>query len=602
MAPDCAGSEDASAIRVHHDARTARIEPCEDHADAPPPPPLAAERALAHLVVMLLALAAAPLVWVAPPDRKLRPSAAPSGERAALLDAGRGECADFQIAIRAPAGGLPDVSAEAGTFAPAVGARLALYREAFLHLDRPSGPDGEAGDWPDPLVPQVDAYAGERRNAFPVSLAPGELLAIWAELCVPAGALPGERRTSVVLASGGSAFAVLPVTLRVHRFVVPATSTLPTSFGLSLPSLLSQHHLDDPQAQQALLRRYAVAALRHRISLHAMSLEPPGATGPQLDFTAYDRELGALLDGTALPSGARFTSTDVRLAPGLAGDADRLAYLRATAAHLRARGWLDRAFLYAADEPAEPDFPKIAALAKLAHAAGLRVLVTVPLQQALEGSVDVWTVNLNCLVVKKDPAEFCPLRAPFAAYAPRLAAGEKLWWYLSCSSHGCGGEIPRSARDYFRGWPDYVVDVPASRNRAMGPLAYRYAIEGELYYDTVGAYREGDPWKSIFRFGGNGDGTLFYPGTPDRIGGRTDVPVESLRLKLLRDGLQDYEELALARRLGAGAFADSLAAEWLPDALHVDVTPERRAALRARLLERLDAAWKEPVVEAAPAR
>ncbi|HUB06965.1 MAG TPA: DUF4091 domain-containing protein [Myxococcales bacterium] len=557
---------------------------------------------------MLAALALAPVVWVAPPDLKLRPSALPGTDQAASLDAGRGECADFQIAVRAGPEGLPDVTADAGSFRPALGAHLSLAREVTLHLDRPSGPDGATGDWPDPLIPQVDAYVGERRNAFPVSLAAGQLLAIWAEVCVPQGAPPGERRASVVLESAGTGFAEVPVVLRVHRFAIPATSTLPTSFGLSLPSLLAQHHPATPAEADALLRRYAVAALRHRLSLHALSLRPPpftrGPGGLKLDFTGYDRELGPLLDGTAVRSGARFTSTDVRLAPGLATDAEKIAYLRATAEHLRSRGWLDRAFLYAADEPSPPDFPKVVALARLAHEADpeLRVLVTVPLQRALEGSVDIWTVNVNCLVVKDDPAEFCPLRAPFADYAPRLRGGESLWWYLSCSSHGCGGAIPRSARDYFRGWPDLVIDVPGSRNRAMGPLAYRYGIEGELYYDTVGAYRDGDPWRSVYRFGGNGDGTLFYPGTPDRIGGRTDVPVESIRLELVRDGLQDFEELALARKLGEGAFADRLAAEWVPSATEVDVTPARRIALRAQLLERLDVAWREPVVAAGPSR
>ena len=47
---------------------------------------------------------------------------------------------------------------------------------------------------------------------------------------------------------------------------------------------------------------------------------------------------------------------------------------------------------------------------------------------------------------------------------------------------------------------------------------------------ALDAYNESDPWKSVYAFGGNGDGTLFYPGTPERIGGRTHIPVESLRI------------------------------------------------------------------------
>ncbi len=57
--------------------------------------------------------------------------------------------------------------------------------------------------------------------------------------------------------------------------------------------------------------------------------------------------------------------------------------------------------------------------------------------------------------------------------------------------------------------------------------------------------------------GGNGDGLLFYPGfagefgsspgganTPD-IGGRHDIPIESMRLKLIRDALEDMEYFTL---------------------------------------------------------
>lgn len=46
-------------------------------------------------------------------------------------------------------------------------------------------------------------------------------------------------------------------------------------------------------------------------------------------------------------------------------------------------------------------------------------------------------------------------------------------------------------------------------------------------------------------YGGNGDGYMLYPGTPDRIGGKTGVPIESVRLKHVRDGYEDFEYLRL---------------------------------------------------------
>ncbi len=538
--------------------------------------------------VLAALIAVAPVYWVAAPEEKLRPDAVAGERRTARLDAGRGECEPFQVALRAREP-LVAVSAEAAPFAPPLAPAPSLSREAQLQLALPSGPDGHAGDWPDPLIPAVDSFVGERRDAFPVDVPAGGLLALFVDVCVPRGASPGEARGEIRISAGGRPLATVPVTLRVHPFAIPATSTLPTSFGISLPSLLRRHRIAPAEAD-ALLRRYAIAALRDRISLHGMSMRPPSVSGATVDFRAYDDELAPLLDGTALPSGARFTSTDVRLPAGM-GPRETAAVLSATAGHLREHGWLARAFLYAADEPSPDRFPAIVSLASLAHAAGLSVLVTVPFQPALAGAVDIWTPNLNCLIVRRAPSEFCPLRAPFSAYAPLLARGDRLWWYVSCSSHGCEGPVPQRAASYFHGWPDYVIDVPGSRNRAMGPLAFRYGIGGELYYDTVLAYEDGDPWVSIRRFGGNGDGTLFYPGTPDRIGGRTDIPVESLRLKLIRAGLQDYEELSLLARLGEGALAERLVAEWLPSATEVELPPARREALRGRLLAALDAAW-----------
>jgi hypothetical protein len=51
----------------------------------------------------------------------------------------------------------------------------------------------------------------------------------------------------------------------------------------------------------------------------------------------------------------------------------------------------------------------------------------------------------------------------------------------------------------------------------------------------------GDP-KSA----GSGDGNLLAPGTPGKIGGTTDIPVERIRLKSMRDGVEDYELLTMA--------------------------------------------------------
>ena len=270
---------------------------------------------------------------------------------------------------------------------------------------------------------------------------------------------------------------------------------------------------------------------------------------------------------------------DLRTHPGLKTDGERVAYWRAIADHHRARKWDATLFLYAKDEPKREELPPVLERARLAKKAdrSIRVLLTASLDPALVGPVDLWTPNLNCLYVKKREDEWCPWRAPRAAYEQAVAKGAELWWYQSCSSHGCENVENvqgkgRADDTYFSGWPSYVVDAPGSRARAMGWLAFSENISGELYWDAVYAFspdgKPGDPWArgELWAFGGNGDGTLFYPGTPERIGGTTHVPVESLRLTHVRDGLEDYELLRLVAARPGGAAAARAAAKKIATA------------------------------------
>src|SRR5260370_20796221 len=86
-----------------------------------------------------------------------------------------------------------------------------------------------------------------------------------------------------------------------------------------------------------------------------------------------------------------------------------------------------------------------------------------------------------------------------------------------------------------------MIDDAPVRNRIMEWITWKYGIQGELYFSTTEAYGEKqDPWKDVYLFGGNGDGTLFYPARPEVIGGSPHLPVESIRLKLLRQGHEEH--------------------------------------------------------------
>lgn len=522
-------------------------------------------RALPALLAAALALFASPARPRArPPDaagveigvasalEKLRPGDPVPGARAVDLVAARGECESAQVAVRARRG-LAALSARAAPLAGPARLPVALYRVATLRLERASGPDGAAGEWPDPLVPARDAWFGEARRAFPARVGPGRLQAVWIEVCVPRSAPAGRYAGVVRLADGDRALAAIPVRLRVWPFALPGSGGFAAAFGL--PTRVGTRALgrpDDPEIARAL----AAAALRHRVTPYVLSADPPDgrctARACRLDWSRYDAEVGPVLDGTLVP-GVKGAFAEVRI-PGRVWEGpeeDLVATLRAWRAHFDARGWSDRLRLYVLDEPKPEELPELARRARLARAAGIRVFATTVPQVALEGLVDEYAPNL-ALVGDRRPA-------------PGVS-----WSYASCLSHGCD-ELPPSGRvrrlmlREFAGWPGYAIDLPATAARAVPLLGFRRGLKGELYYDMLHAWPR-DPWKDPRAFAGNGDGTLLYPGRPAELGGTHPFPVPSIRLKAVRDALEDVELVRLARAAGEGARADRWLAALVPSA------------------------------------
>ncbi|HEY8209133.1 MAG TPA: DUF4091 domain-containing protein [Myxococcaceae bacterium] len=469
-------------------------------------------------MVVAAALAADP--WAAPVSAwvKVRPGAPVPALGTVELLAARGECEGFQVLVRPPAEAV-EVSA-APLRGPTGRLEVSLFREAFVPVRTPSNAQGAPGLWPDPLVPvEVDRPADRSSSAE-------RPLVFYGEVCVPGGAAPGRYRGSVALEARGKPSAAVPVAVEVQPFAIPATSSLPNSFGLSLYSVARGHHLP-PERARPLLWAYARELLRHRLTPHGLTMDGGGG-----------EELRPFLDGSALPSGARFTSIDAR------------GPLEAWVRRFATRPSAVQPFFYAKDEPRPEDVALVLRQAREARAAGVPVLVTSPWDEQLGPAADILAPNLNCFFPRPGP-QTCRAVMRVAKLRQQLRPGALVWWYQSCSSHGCGeGAPPKPEIERaYSGWASYMIDHPATLNRAMGPLAFLEGVDGELYFDTVHAFgTRPDPWNDAYEFGGNGDGTLLYPGRADRLNGAAERPIASLRLKHIRDGLEDYEMLRLLAR------------------------------------------------------
>jgi hypothetical protein len=529
--------------------------------------------------------------WVAGSTEKIRPDAASRGDSEAHLSAARNEFEAFQVVVTGAAG---HVSAAASKLTgPGNMGEVKLFREDLIQLQHPSALDGGTGPWPDALVPDVDDVVGEKRNAFPFDVRDGESRAIWVEVHVPEDAAPGTYHGRVTVTSDQATWEI-PVTLDVWDFTLPSTASLRSSFGLSYGGILSGHPGVTGDAFSTLRARYGQLGLDHRISLTGVSDD--GSKG----LDDFDQYFGALLDGrapTQLP-GARLTAVKYM------GDETSTDQHALWAQHFKDHGWFDRLFDYVCDEPPLTcQWGDIGARAQAAHAAdpGFRTLVTTQIWDAQDHGVDR-DIDLIVPVVNWiDDKPGSPVAGDQRArYDGFLSSGKdkEVWLYQSCMSHGCGGTVdignPSEDDRYFTGWPSYMVDASAVRNRAMEWVSFLERASGELYWETTAAYSH-DPWSNLWDFSGNGDGTLFYPGTPARIGGHTDVPVASLRLKMIREGMEDFEYLKLIADGGDRATAEKIARDLFPNAYSTDVDPARLAAARAQLAARILQLQGKPV-------
>jgi hypothetical protein len=566
-----------------------------------------------------IAIAAAPLLlgsltapaesdlvwWTTHGLEKVRPYTPPPEHPSheVRISAARNEFEPFQIVLRAENREIKTIDVD---FSDLRGARdvihkknIGAYLEQYIDLSTPSSIAGGSGEWPDALIPKVDSYARERRNAFPFKLRRNRNQPLWIEVYVPKSTPAGFYRGNIAITISGNTAFTVPVELRVWDFALPSTSSLRTSFGFSGVPAVRQHYgrYTSDKDVADLTSLYQKAALRHRISLDGSTgLHPEVKTAGRyalIYWDAYDKVMAPFLNGSVFAgddplAGARLTSVDVRTPALLTSSEQQIDFWRQTSAHFRKHGWFDRLFNYVWDEPNPSHSEALLRRGEVVHRADpeIKNLITSSLRAEWSPVVDIWAPVINCLEQEPGRPENCKPFAGRRAYDAELSKGKELWWYQSCMSHGCnivGG-------DYFRGWPSYMIDEAPVGNRIMEWLTWKYGVQGELYFNTNEAYiRKKNPWTDVYLFGGNGDGTLFYPGRPSVIGGKTDIPIESIRLKLIREGLEDYEYLRKLQELQGVQTAAGIVDNFVRSAYDFDLSPEKLFAARDALAREIEA-------------
>ncbi len=528
-------------------------------------------------------------VWTLNGMERVQPGDPPGSAAGVRIRAARGEWEPFQVALRSKGGTIQGITAEVSSLAGGAGAiprgSFRLHREHFVYLRRPSlRSEAAPGLYPDALLPFADPFtgkpipprqesddpAGAKYAAVPFDLREGFDEVLWVEVLVPREAKAGEYRGTLALkARGRDLSPAVPIELTVWDFDLLETPALLSNFGGF--SRTERAHGVKPGTPEALAleRRYAETLARHRIAPPVPAhlrprVLPDGSIDPAATHAALKEFMAAL----------HVNSYDVERPPfadPLGADrAKAIRFLASTGRYLKENGWLRGAYAYWIDEPNDAKaYEEVRRFGALLHesGSGIPFLVTeqTKTQDAawgdLYGAVDIW----------------CPLWPLHdeATAAERLAKGERLWSYTAL----CQGDLPT---------PWWQIDFPPLNYRMPFWQSWRYKMEGILYWTMVYWNQSSDPWldQPSFRGAYDGEGMLLYPGKDAGVEG----PIETIRLKEIRDGFEDFEYLALLGKLAGRDAADAAARKLAPSWTEWERDPAKLLAAREEVAAKIVAA------------
>ena len=391
---------------------------------------------------------------------------------------------------------------------------VAIHRVGYVTTRRPVYPVERVGRWPDPLLPleQFDVPARE-------------IQPLWVTVTVPPDTPPGEYVGEITVSTAADPPQTVRLVVEVWDIELPLRGRFRTGFGNVFRGDVCQWYGFAGDPPEDFRRKFYDVLLSNRVNpagLYVREMWPL-----QEDFEwCHERGLNAICLGN-------LGLADVRRLQDLARAADRL----------RERKLLDIAYVFGFSNLAGPEdleraregFSRVRRLIP-----GLRRASPNPPIKPLWGYVNMWGV------LTSDYDHIAAQR--------RRRLGEEVWWYV-----GCGPRRP---------YANFFIDYPATDARVLFWAAFKHRISGFLYYEVamwasnmltrdigdpslvihddpeaLAALRQGKrwpdvPWNSFTFSRYNGDGQLMYPG-------RNETPLPSLRLEVIRDGIEDYELLVL---------------------------------------------------------
>jgi hypothetical protein len=478
--------------------------------------------------------------------------------RAVAVELARNESEPFQLALRQGSGPTSRVEVAVSTLKNAEGDTLPpvkIERVGFVPIDYPSAyystdvaewcrkvprgsgaTDGWTGWWPDPLVPG---------NSF--DLLANQTQPVWFTVHSRKDAVPGDYRGEVTFRAGGGNAVTIPLTVRVLPFALPDRTRLQVIFDFRFgPGGVFGSGAKTTEERQRWLRFLA----DHRLGVDG--IEP----APKFSY----KDGTVTMDASGFDEAARFCFDELGMSVAYTPSffymfgwayppkkffglepftpawtsAFKQAY-RLFSDHVREKGWHDKFVYYVSDEPHfQQGFvvEQMKKLCALIHEVDPQIPIyssTWNHCAAWDDSLDLWGIGqYGCF--------------PVAEIERLHKAGKQMWFT-------CDGQM--------------ATDTPFLATERMLPYyCFRYGVKGFEFWGLawwtynpwqIGWHqfiRQSDEGKKYYwvRYP-DGDGYLAYPGKPVGV----DGPVSTIRLEQVREGLEDYEAMAMLAELAQKA-------------------------------------------------
>lgn len=535
-----------------------------------------------------------------------------SGPESITIGMAKNEIESFQIMLYADGETLNNVDITVSDLSDgsATISDIYLYKQHYVQSVNQSRIEYPLGWYPDALLPKVDRYFKETRNTFPFSVAAGKVQGVWVDVGTTADTPAGTYTGTVTITAEGKPPIRRTINVTVWNFALPSTSSFHSQFVFEQTMMTFGHGLGYEAAWNgttdavSLARTYMTAFLYHKIgawptngkAMTGTNYLPWNDAVKELSVTSWEPWYSIVRDsfsGTAITSGPYSGAKVSAKAPPHAwpvdgtdrtdiATADKESASRQYMQHVwdkfTAEGWdpWNTLFWSVKDEP------------RCENTSIWRGVTMSDCDAVIDQAQDINSVNTGGLGVFKNIYANSRMRVGLEDFANHgfysansytfvcpgwdrkcVSGGTKtardtypgypndeIWGYLACDNNGCW----ETGAAWRSGQIDWSADASALYNRFPGFIWAKYELTGTIYWQTtVDNYQGGgEPYKSIWYFGSNGDGHLIYPGVatasgrtlPEStpiIGGMNDIPIESIRMKHIRDAIEDWEYVQIAK-------------------------------------------------------